>query len=228
MNSKKGVNTMENYELIRGKVLWPTKEVKEGCTIGFLMDPNTLEIEDPERFDKKWFNFSMEDTPENNKKLEEIRKNLKGAEVKFLFDGLGVKDFEVVTIAKKENHSEKSGDWQEDMVSFEDLLNQAHAIFKENLIGIKSEPVRDGQGNPMIDFNKKFAVFKCAIHILMGDKVRIFEAHGDATQENIKGSLIKPHFMRMAETRALARALRWATNNAATALEETENGKLKD
>ena len=39
--------------------------------------------------------------------------------------------------------------------------------------------------------------------------------------------MIKPHFIRMAETRAIARALRWATNNAKVAEEETTETKKK-
>lgn len=71
---------------------------------------------------------------------------------------------------------------------------------------------------------KKWAVVKASVTIFIIDgedsRKATFEGHGDATQENIKGDIIKPHFLRMAETRAIARALRWATNNATTADEE--------
>ena len=46
-----------------------------------------------------------------------------------------------------------------------------------------------------------------------------FQAVGDATEDNV-GNGIEPHLVRMAETRAIARALRWATNSASTAEEE--------
>ena len=46
-----------------------------------------------------------------------------------------------------------------------------------------------------------------------------FSAHGDADPKNTT-STIAPHLLRMAETRAIARALRWLTNSGETATVE--------
>jgi hypothetical protein len=93
-----------------------------------------------------------------------------------------------------------------DIVNLETLLNDAHSK------GIKSIH------SDMIAHNdeKKSAIFKVSV-TMQDDKV--FEAHGDADQVNT-GTNIKDAYIRMAESRALVRALRWATNNAGTAEEE--------
>ena len=166
----------------------------------------------------KWYN-AIGDT----EILQELAKNViaKGNKIKFDLNNGVVGS---ITLVEKAPES----DDKFDMTSFEELLNSAHKQFGKNLVAVKSDPMRNGNGDPMIDFEKKTAVFKVSIHILMGDKVRVFEAHGDSTPENITGQMIKPHFIRMAETRALSRALRWATNNAACAIEETEQGELSE
>jgi hypothetical protein len=56
-------------------------------------------------------------------------------------------------------------------------------------------------------------------HAFVETKKGTFEATGDASPKNVKEQL-RPHIVRMAETRAVARALRWATNVAMTAFEE--------
>lgn len=105
----------------------------------------------------------------------------------------------------EEEIEHKSEKWQDEMVSFEDLLNDAHKK-SEGKLSIESHAIN-------IDFEKREAVFKAIVHF--GEFK--FEAHGDATMENIANDYIRPHFIRMAETRAIARALRWFTNNAKTA-----------
>lgn len=71
------------------------------------------------------------------------------------------------------------------------------------------------------DFEKQTFVFKAKVKI----KGRLFESYGDASPSNV-GSLVKLHIIRMAETRAIARALRWSTNIGMCSLEEL--GDVKD
>lgn len=93
--------------------------------------------------------------------------------------------------------------WEDDMVTFEDLLTKAHDL--KVPFSIKTECLN-------IDLEKKYALFKARV-IVDGEKQTIFEGHGDATSDNVTGEFIKPHFIRMAETRSIVRALRWYTNN---------------
>ncbi|MCF7861171.1 hypothetical protein K9M79_02910 [Candidatus Woesearchaeota archaeon] len=112
--------------------------------------------------------------------------------------------------AKQEEH-------HDDMNNFEDLLDKAHEEGK--LMEIRTELIDH-------NFEQKYALVKATVITASKDDptapIRTFEAHGDATQENT-GDMIKKHYIRMAETRAISRALRWATNNAKVATEELEN-----
>jgi hypothetical protein len=116
----------------------------------------------------------------------------------------------------KEKAAEKQGDFTDDLVSFEDLLNDAHTKFDGNF-SVKTEMIQN-------DWEKQRAIFKATVEVL---GIGSYDAYGDATQDNC-GEMVKKHYIRMAETRAIARALRWATNNAKAAEEETENGELPD
>jgi len=105
----------------------------------------------------------------------------------------------------KEKAKEKTGKWEDDMVTFEDLLTKAHNL---------KAPFSIHTDMLAVDLEKKYALFKARIEVVGKDKnVAIFEGHGDATSENVTGEFIKPHFIRMAETRSIVRALRWYTNN---------------
>ena len=112
--------------------------------------------------------------------------------------------------SKVKKSTKKSSKWEDDMVTFEDLLIKAHELGKP--FSIKTRMLA-------VDLEKKYALFKAQV-ILESIEIkdvkipgRIFEGHGDATNENVTGEFIKPHFIRMAETRAIVRALRWYTNN---------------
>jgi len=100
--------------------------------------------------------------------------------------------------------------WKEDIVDFETLLNEAHKKF-DGKFSIKTELISH-------DSEKKSAVFKAIIEA----NNQIYQAHGDADQDNCSSSMIKPHYLRMAETRGIARALRWACNNAKVSQEEIQ------
>lgn len=142
-------------------------------------------------------------------KLKVILEKLKtGYEVKLDVDGAKILKIEVLKETeapkKTENKStKKSGKWEDDIVTFETLLTDMHSKHKDNF-SIETEMLS-------VDLEKSYALFKAKVTI-HGKVERVFEGHGDATALNV-GELVKQHFIRMAETRSIVRALRWATNN---------------
>lgn len=154
----------------------------------------------------KSFWYNVKDAEEILEGYKEKILN-KGAEIKFDYDEKtkAITNLVLVKAADK--------NWADDMTNFEDLLTAAHDKFED--LDIETEMHQ-------VDFEKKTAVFQATV-TADGHK---FEGHGDA--EGIGNEIIKPHFMRMAETRAIARALRWATNNAAVAEEETGGEEAKE
>jgi len=116
---------------------------------------------------------------------------------------------------EKKATAKKPGEkkWEDDMVTFETLLTKAHEL--KTPFSIKTEMLQ-------LDLEKKFALFKAKVIVGENPKTKVgeleleprcFEGHGDSTSDNVTGEFIKPHFIRMAETRAIVRALRWYTNN---------------
>ncbi len=97
-------------------------------------------------------------------------------------------------------------------VLFAGLLDEAH---ERGLRGIDTELIQVPS-----DENGNVAVVKAVVEMEDG---RAFGGIGDASPENV-GRAIAPHLIRMAETRAKARALRDAVNVGATALEELSDG----
>ena len=93
---------------------------------------------------------------------------------------------------------------------FRDLLSRAHdmglAHIKTKAISISDPPERR-------------AVFKATVTMRTEDGLLDFVGHGDCDEKNTH-ALIAPHYIRMADTRAIARALRWATNEGRTCEEE--------
>jgi len=92
--------------------------------------------------------------------------------------------------------------------TFPSVLDQAH---KEGLKLIESELIQTGNKE-----NGNKYIYKATVQTEKGT----FSAHGDAAPDSV-GRMILPHINRMAETRAMGRALRMATN-AQTLAEETE------
>ncbi|MGI8859523.1 MAG: hypothetical protein ACR2HO_05145 [Rubrobacteraceae bacterium] len=101
-------------------------------------------------------------------------------------------------------------------VLFQGLLDEAH---NRGLRGIDTELIQVPD-----DANGNVAIVKATVEMEGGEAgPRIFSGIGDASPQNV-GRSIAPHLIRMAETRAKARALRDAVNVGATALEELSDG----
>ena len=103
-------------------------------------------------------------------------------------------------------------------VLYQGLLDEAHA---RGLRGIDTELVQVPTAE-----NGNVALVKAVVEMEAAEGsegTRTFSGIGDASPENV-GRNIVPHIIRMAETRAKARALRDAVNVGATALEELSDG----
>ena len=94
-----------------------------------------------------------------------------------------------------------------DFVVFAGLLEMAH---QEGLNNIETELVQCPS-----EENAHTAIARAKVRTERGS----FTGIGDASPANVK-THIQPHLIRMAETRAIVRALRWATNVGQAAVEE--------
>lgn len=200
-------------EKIKGiiKACTDPKEWMGKMQVGFTLESDT----------HRWFNVDGE-----KEVLIELKKAVlsRGNEIEFEFEKGKVGNITLLNLAK----AEEKGNWADDMTNFEDLLNAAHEKAKRDGVelNIETQALTGSNGELQIDIQNKIALFKAIVTTnKSGKELSRFEAHGDATPDNISGEMIKPHFIRMAETRAISRALRWYTNNAQVAEEETSGEK---
>ena len=203
-------------ERIRGivKAVSPIKEHSGSLQIGWTLEANS----------QKWYNVIEDDET----KLQVVLDNIiqKGNEVEFNFDNLGSEVSSLVRTQtarpKPSESTANNSNWQDDIVNFETLLTAAHKLKAQ--FSIKTKMLE-------VNLKEKYALFKAKVILpeqKLGDLTipeTVFEAHGDATDDNVENKLIKKHFIRMAETRAICRALRWYTNNGCA--EEEKGGENK-
>ena len=99
-----------------------------------------------------------------------------------------------------------------EFITHQGLLFMAH---KMGLKGITTELVTDADAETI--------VFKATVRMLIegkdDDTYKIFTGYGDANKENVN-EMVRKHKIRMAETRAVNRALRLSTNIGMTSIEE--------
>lgn len=105
--------------------------------------------------------------------------------------------------------------------TLEVLLNTMHKTYGNNW-RLKTE---------LIEHNRqdKFVIVKARADIL-DDEGRVmgsFSGIGDASKDNVAANML-PSYIRMGETRAIVRALRWATNVAEAAVDELPGENVKD
>jgi len=136
-----------------------------------------------------------------------VLKELTSEEASILID-------ELQKLIPQENTKKSSfKDRMEDYIDFETLLKEAHKKFKDRL-NITTEFIETGL--------EKTILFKATITIKgNGKKEQVFTAYGDATDENVN-IMVRPHKIRVAETRAVVRACRFALGVGMTAKEEVE------
>ena len=102
-----------------------------------------------------------------------------------------------------------------DVVTYQGLLSKAH---DEGLKAVRTSLVQIPS-----DENSRTAIAKAEVQTEKG----CFEALGDASPESVT-SFLTPHLIRMAETRAKARALRDAVNVGVISFEELDGADLPD
>ncbi|RLI67090.1 hypothetical protein DRO91_10715 [Candidatus Heimdallarchaeota archaeon] len=202
---------MENNEIggqVEGTIKWISKSDKN----------NSFNLKGSEEVERVWYKVLGADVENFVKMGDEVGFEyvLEGANRSVI-----AQEIKVFASKAQPNQSttpDPGAKWQDEMVKFEDLLTQVHQICEQKKWGLNIHTELIDK-----DMKEKWAVCRATV-TLEGTYTQIFQGTGDATQENC-GGMIKPHFIRMAETRAIARALRWATNNARATEEETEKTK---
>lgn len=127
---------------------------------------------------------------------------------------------ETISKDEKENKGfKKIGDKY--YATLEALLNRAWDLY-EHRFRIRTKIIE-------LNVTEKFAVIKATVDVI-DDEGRVmssFDGIGDSIVSipDNTGKMVQPAFIRMAETRAIVRALRWATNIADTGIDEIGDRK---
>jgi hypothetical protein len=104
-----------------------------------------------------------------------------------------------------------------DFVTYEGLLDEAHSRGLRSIRTVLVQVPTEQNGN--------IAICQAEVELVENGEIKVFTGIGDANPRNVNRNIAN-HLIRMAETRAKARALRDAINVGMTAVEELESTDL--
>jgi len=144
-------------------------------------------------------------------KEDVVLKELTSEEASILID-------ELQKLVPQENAKKSSfKDRMEDYITFEELLKEVHKKFKKVSIETNVQTGEEGDGEALKKLLDKGFVVRAEVKTEKGT----YTAYGDATADNTT-NMVQNALLRMAETRAVARACRFATGIGKIAKEEVE------
>ena len=207
----------------------PTELTMKEGVVRWISDSNKNNSFNLEGDEKTWYSYQKLNEDEGFENYEPIEFVIDHRDtIKFNFEKEGTQNIvKEIIVLKKEEVQKYTGTTKTTTKSFDDgMLNLEKLLDKAHAQGLKS--VYTEMDKELTDLKQKTAVFKATVTMSAKPtdaKDRVFTGHGDAMPENMKApggkpSFVEPHFLRMAETRAIVRALRWATNQAKAAEEE--------
>lgn len=172
-------------------------------TDGLIVAQNVLNFWEAKKYDPKDKILELDiETDENGVAVVNFAKEVKNGENSYkVTNNTSKADTQTAVKPNSEHVITLQG---KEYITFAGLLDHAH---NSGLESIRTELV---QHDDNITIFKSTAVMR---------NNRVFTAYGDATPKNVN-SMIAPHRLRMAETRAISRSLRLATDIGMTALEE--------
>jgi len=124
---------------------------------------------------------------------------------------------ELQKLVPQENTKKSFKDRMEDYITFEELLKEVHKKFKKVSIETEVQTGEEEDGDALKKLLDKGFVVKATVITEKGT----YTAYGDATADNTT-NMVQNALLRMAETRAVARACRFATGIGKIAKEEVE------
>jgi len=155
-----------------------------------------------------WFNIHGPDNETINKQFNPDLIS-KGNKVKITEDQFKPGKVLKIKLIEKSKEENNSGDDFEDFAS---LTNKMIKMYGHNYSIVTHciddiAPIENGHA------------FSCTLTIPTEKGERTITAHGDASKDNVTG-FVQKHLLRMAETRSIVRAFRFATGSTKTAKEE--------
>lgn len=152
--------------------------------------------------DKSWYNMERGLSDKEKDKIVEKMIDLRKGDIieLHLKDSMKqeFRDFDIIEKGKGQTQS------RGDIVPFDDILKEAHRVF--NILSIDTHPVLKPDGNSVIE-NGWMVIAE--VKVRQDNDVIMSTGIGDATTDNVKGADTQKALPRMAETRAIGRALRW-------------------